>query len=187
MTKPLPIGSIKKLKKIPSMREFYLIIHRILDEDKLVTFLWSTLNLTLKMPVKNNYFSKKLIHQFLRKKKFCRQTKDQFFNFLTPWDQMVRGLLILLKPQQKILQPWMKKLQFLFRQNICVFFCWGVVGELPKLGKTTGLNKKFKRDFVIQNQVSRQKAQTDFYKLMNNADFGYDCRHNADNCYLLPI
>ena len=41
------------------------------------------------------------------------------------------------------------------------------------------------------NQLSRQKAQTDmekdFYILMNNANFGYDCRNNADNCYFSPI
>ena len=41
------------------------------------------------------------------------------------------------------------------------------------------------------NQVSRQNAKTnmekDFYKLMNNLNFGYDCRNNADNCYFLPI
>ena len=51
--------------------------------------------------------------------------------------------------------------------------------------------KKFKRDFVIMNQVSRQKAQTDvekdFYKLMKNANFGCDCCSNADNCCFSPI
>ena len=35
MTKPLPIGSINKLKKITSMREFDLIIHGMLVEDKI--------------------------------------------------------------------------------------------------------------------------------------------------------
>ena len=44
---------------------------------------------------------------------------------------------------------------------------------------------RFKRDFVIMKQVSRQKAQTkvekDFYKLMNNSNFGNDCRNNIDN------
>ena len=58
-------------------------------------------------------------------------------------------------------------------------------------GHYTFEQKKFKRDFVIMNQVSRQKAQTDvekdFYKIMNNANFGYDCRNNADNCYFSPI
>ena len=58
-------------------------------------------------------------------------------------------------------------------------------------GHYTFEQKKFKRVFVIMNQVSRQKAQTDvekdFYKSMNNASFGYDCRNNADNYYFSPI
>ena len=41
------------------------------------------------------------------------------------------------------------------------------------------------------NQISRQNAQTnvkkDFYKLMNNSNFGYDCRNNVDNCFFQPI
>ena len=58
-------------------------------------------------------------------------------------------------------------------------------------GHYTFEQKKFKRDFVIMNQVSRENSKTDvekdFYKLMNNSIFGYDCRNNADNCYFLPI
>ena len=41
------------------------------------------------------------------------------------------------------------------------------------------------------NQVSRQKAKTkaekDFYKFMNNSNFGYNCRNNIDNCKFKPI
>ena len=29
--------------------------------------------------------------------------------------------------------------------------------------------------------------EKDFYKLMNNSNFGYDCRSNTDNCYFSPI
>ena len=50
---------------------------------------------------------------------------------------------------------------------------------------------KFKRDFVVTNQKSRQKATTnverDFYKLLNNSNFGMDCRSNIDNRTLEPI
>ena len=49
----------------------------------------------------------------------------------------------------------------------------------------------FKKDFVIMNQVSRQKAKTkvekEFYKLMNNSNFGNDCCNNIDNCSFKTI
>ena len=41
------------------------------------------------------------------------------------------------------------------------------------------------------NKKSRQTAtssvEKDFYKLLNNSNFGIDCRNNIDNCVLEPI
>ena len=51
--------------------------------------------------------------------------------------------------------------------------------------------QRFKKNFIIKNQVSRQNAKNniekDFYKLLNNSNFGYDCRNNLDNCQFVPI
>ena len=50
---------------------------------------------------------------------------------------------------------------------------------------------KFKKEFVIMNQISRQNSQTtvvkDFYKVMNNLNFGYGCRNKIENCFFAPI
>ena len=45
--------------------------------------------------------------------------------------------------------------------------------------------KRFREKFILINQKSRQlskpKFEKDFHKLMNNSNFGYDCRNNLDN------
>ena len=50
---------------------------------------------------------------------------------------------------------------------------------------------RFKQKFILMNQKSRQQSkknvEKDFYKLMNNSDFGYDSRNNLDNCKFVPI
>ena len=50
---------------------------------------------------------------------------------------------------------------------------------------------RFKRNFILMNQKSRQLSKNDvekdFFKLMNNSNFGYDCRNNLDNCKFNPI
>ena len=46
----------------------------------------------------------------------------------------------------------------------------------------------FKKDFVVMNQNVRKTAKAkvgkDFYKLLNNSNFGNDCRNNLGNCKL---
>ena len=46
----------------------------------------------------------------------------------------------------------------------------------------------FKKDFVVMNQNARKTAKTsveqDFYKLLNNSNFGNECRSNIGSCKL---
>ena len=50
---------------------------------------------------------------------------------------------------------------------------------------------KYKKDFVVMNQQSRQAAtspvEKDFFKLLNNSNFGIDCCHNIHKRILEPI
>ena len=50
---------------------------------------------------------------------------------------------------------------------------------------------KFKNDFVVMNQKSTQQTTSSvknfFFKLLNNSNFGIDCRNNIDNCILEPL
>ena len=50
---------------------------------------------------------------------------------------------------------------------------------------------RLKRDFILMNQKSKQlfknDVEKDFFKLMNNSNFGYDCRNNLENCIFNPI
>ena len=50
---------------------------------------------------------------------------------------------------------------------------------------------RFKQKFILMNQKSREQSKNsiekDFYKSMNNSNFGYDCRNNLDNFKFVPI
>ena len=50
--------------------------------------------------------------------------------------------------------------------------------------------KRFKEKFILMNQKWRQQsknnAEKDFYRLMGNSNFGYDCRNNLNNCKFVP-
>ena len=51
--------------------------------------------------------------------------------------------------------------------------------------------ESFKKDFILTNQRSRQTAKNSIErkicKLLNDSNFGYDCRNNLDNCTFVPI
>ena len=65
------------------------------------------------------------------------------------------------------------------------------VGKTKIHAHLTFEQKQFKQKFILMNQKSRQESKNDiekdFYKLMNNSNFGYDFCNNLDNCKFVPI
>ena len=63
--------------------------------------------------------------------------------------------------------------------------------KVTKLHKHYFDQERCKKNFILMNQKARQEAsdkvESDFCKLLNNANFGYDCRNNLDNCFFQPI
>ena len=53
------------------------------------------------------------------------------------------------------------------------------------------LNKNVLKKIILMNQKSKKESKNniekDFYKLMNNSNFGYDCQNNIDNCQFVLI
>ena len=84
---------------------------------------------------------------------------------------------------KKFIPLYLEDLSFLIKR--C---CW----RLTKIyTHHTFEQARFKRDFVLMNQKSRQNAKNaikkDFFRLMNNANFGFDCKNNASNVTFEPI
>lgn len=76
MAKPLPTGSIKKTKKIPSLKEFDLIIQGKIGHLFVVDIEFDEKNADEKQ-----LFFNKIYTLIFEKKKFYLPTKDLFSNF----------------------------------------------------------------------------------------------------------
>ena len=67
------------------------------------------------------------------------------------------------------------------------------VGLLLKYIHYTFEQECFKKNFILKfhfntlGRMQKNSIEEDFYKLMNNSNFGYDCRNNLDNCQCVPI
>ena len=80
-------------------------------------------------------------------------------------------------------------MQIYFQKHLFHLRCWWKVTKINS--HFTFEQSCFKREFVLTNQRKRQEAKSsiekDFYKLMNNANFGNDCRDNRNNTKFQPI
>ena len=57
--------------------------------------------------------------------------------------------------------------------------------------RVTKTYSRFRKNFILTNRKSRQESKNsiekDFSNLMNNSNFGYDCRNIIDNYKCFPI
>ena len=143
------------------------------------------------MRLKENMLTMEFIRQLLKNKKQLIHVKDQYFIY--------SNNLLEVKKIQKLIEQQLKLMQIFSKKNFLPMYLEDLVFCIKRAGwKVTKIHShltfeqaRFKQNFILMNQKLRQQSKNsvekDFYKLMNNSNFGYDCRNNIDNCKFVPI
>ena len=144
------------------------------------------------MQAKKIYFSTKLAHLYLKKKKCLDPSGHLVYQLMDTIWKGDKGNLNSYKYKKKT-QATMKRKVFIPLYAEHIHFLVKRAGCLVTkiYAHYTFEQSKFKKDFIIMNQILHQNANSlvgkDFYKFMNHSNFGYDCRNNIDNFSFAPI
>ena len=190
MTKPLPTGCIKNNSDI-SWETFNLLLESVNLNDKIghlyiVDLKFDHKNATAKQITYNEIYP-----PIIEKQKTMDANEKSIYQLLDNLREGQNGALsyrVTAKAHSTMLP---KKCILLYLEDLVFIikrYGWIVTKVHSHL---TFDQAPFKKDFILMNQKSRQESKTniekDFYKLMNNANFGSDCRNNIDNCDFVPI
>ena len=184
MTRPMPTGCIKQ-NNSPSWRTFNLLMETVGFEDSIghlfvVDIEFDVANATARQLMYNEIFP-----PIIEKNKILDPNERSLFQLLEMFlkdGAKPRSYRCTAKSHATLLPKvciplYIEDLRFLIKRA-----SWKVTKLYSHF---TFEQDTIKKDFVLMNQKSRQNAKNDieknFYKLMNNANFGFDCRNNADN------
>ena len=188
MTKPLPYGCIKKKKKVLSINEHNELLKNVTLEDK-VGHLFTVDIEFADINEKTLLFNEIYLPIFAKNKK------------ISPHERST--CQIIGRAQKKNEKDDISKLQFnskthstlknkifvnLYAEDL-YFLTTRAGWKVTKIyDHYTFKQDTFKRDFVGMNLNARKTAKTsvekDFYKLLNNSNFGNDCRNSTGNSKL---
>ena len=189
MTKPMPVGGIKD--KEPNWKEFNLLMETVtLDDPRghifVVDIEFDNLNATPQI-MYNEIFP-----PVAEKKKILEQNERSDFQLLELYSETEKenpkSYKLSLQSQATLLPKryiplYLEEIKFL------IYRCGWKVTKLYRHYYFE--QERFKKEFILMNQKSRQESknpiESNFCKLLNNANFGYDCRNNLDNCTFEPI
>ena len=191
MTRPMPTGCIKQITS-PNWATFNLLIEKVSLDDKIghlfvVDIEFDFQNATARQLTYNEIFP-----PIIEKKKIMEANERSLFQLLELFSKnqqdKPKSYVCTAKSHATLLPKtciplYIEDLRFLIKRA-----GWKVTKLYSQF---TFEQDSFKRDFVLMNQKSRQNAKNniekDFYKLMNNANFGFDCRNDANNLKFDPL
>ena len=191
MTRPMPTGCIKE-NNSPSWLKFNLLLETVTLEDKIGHLFIVDIEFDLENADERRYLYNEIFPPIIEKQKKIDVNERSLFQLLELLAKTEEGKAksyrctakshATLFPK-KCIPLYIEDLQFLIKRA-----GW-IVTKL--YSHFTFEQDTIKKDFVSMNQYSSQKAKNDIeknsYKLMNNSNFGFDCRNNANNLKFEPL
>ena len=190
MTKPLPTGCIKNDSDL-SWKTFNLLLESVSLEDKIGHLYIVDIKFDYEKATEKQIVYNEIYPPIIEKQKTIDPCEKSIYQLLDNYREGERGPLSYKVTARAHSTMIPKKYIPLYLEDL-VFaikrYGWVVTKIHAHL---TFDQAPFKKKIILMNQKSRQESKTntekDFYKLMNNANFGTDCRNNADNCEFVPI
>ena len=190
MTKPMPGGAIKE--KEPSWTEYNILLEKLSLDDKKGHIFIVDIEFDHEHATDRQIMYNEIIPPFIEKDTKIEANKKSVYQLLELYSEDKNGDPNKYKvsakahanmPSKKFIPLYLEEIKF---------------GVLRCGWKVTKLHKHYyfdqeicKKNFILMNQKARQEAtdkvESDFCNLFNNANFGYDCRNNLDNCFFQPI
>ena len=190
MTRPMPTGCIKQNNSL-SWLEFNLLLERVSLKNSSGHLFVVDIEFDEENATKKQYMYNEIFPPIIEKQKILAANERSLFQLLELFDKKndkPKSYRFTAKSHatmfpKKYIPLYLEDLRFVIKRA-----GW-VVTKL--YSHFTFEQDAFKKEFVLMNQRSRQNAKNDieknFYKLMNNANFGFDCRNNANNLKFEPL
>ena len=191
MTKPMPTGCIKE-NNSPTWLEFNLLLGKVSLEDPIGHLFVVDIEFDEKNATRKQYMYNEIFPPIIEKQKILDANERSLFQLLELFDKSKDGKPISYRCTAKSHATMFPKKFILLHLEDLRFLIKRAGWVVTKLySHFTFEQDAFKKDFVLMNQKSRQNPKNsiekNFYKLMNNANFGFDCRNNANNLKFEPL
>ena len=188
MTRPLPYSCIKRKKKVLSIEELTELIKNVTLEDKIGHIF--TLDIDFSDVNEKTLLFNEIYPPIFEKKKKISPYERSTCQIMSRAQREKGKDEISALPFNSKTHSTLKKNTFvnIYAEDL-YFLTTRARWRVTKIyDHYTFKQDTFKRDFVVMNQNARKTAKTsvekDFYKLLNNSNFGNDYRNNIGNCKL---
>ena len=190
MTKPMPVGNIKE--KEADFSEFNLLFETVNLNDSIGHIFVVDIEFNHKEATKAQIMYNEIMPPFIEKDTKIPAEKKSIYQLLELYSEDKNGKPNRYKISAKVhANLFPKKCIPLYLEEIkfAVLRCdW----KVTKLYQHFYFDQeRCKKKIILMNQAARQKAtdkvESDFCKLLNNSNFGFDCRNNLDNLNFQPI